>query len=74
VPRRNPETATILSVFLPGVGQLYNGEGQKGLVYLGIAFILFLGTGLLKGVGVLLWLSFWAYNVFDAYSTARGRT
>jgi len=74
VPRRNPETATILSVFLPGVGQIYNGEGPKGLVYLGIAFILFLGIGLLKGVGVLLWLSFWAYNVFDAYSTARGRT
>lgn len=74
VPRRNPETATILSVFLPGAGQLYNGEARKALTYLSIAFILFLGVSLMKGLGVLLWLSFWAYNVFDAYSTAQRRT
>lgn len=62
--------APVLSLFLPGAGQFYNREPQKGLTYLGIAFLLFLGIGLLKGVGVLIWLGFWAYNVYDAYSTA----
>ncbi len=69
-PRKESRVALALSVVLPGAGQIYNGEPQKGLTYLGIAFILFLGIGPLKGVGLLLWLGFWAYNVFDAYSTS----
>lgn len=65
-----PQTALMLSFFIPGAGQFYNREPQKGLTYLGIAFALFLGIGLLKGVGLLLWVGFWAYNLYDAYSTA----
>lgn len=70
LPLGRPQTALMLSFFIPGAGQFYNREPQKGLTYLGIAFALFVGIGLLKGVGLLLWVGFWAYNLYDAYSTA----
>ncbi|HET8579741.1 MAG TPA: DnaJ domain-containing protein [Nitrospiraceae bacterium] len=72
-PRIKLRPAVALSVLIPGAGQIYNGEPQKGLTYLGIGLLLFLGIGLLKGPGVLLWLGFWLYNVYDAHSTAERR-
>lgn len=71
-PQTKPELrpAPLLSLFIPGAGQLYNGEPQKALTYFGIAFFLFIGVGLLKGFGLLLLLIFWIYNVYDANAAA----
>jgi tetratricopeptide (TPR) repeat protein len=48
--RRNPALAFFLSAFLPGMGQLYNGEYLKGVLFLGGSFLTFLlgGEALLR--------------------------
>lgn len=83
---RSPSFALIMSMVLPGFGQLYNGEVNK-------AIWLFLGFALLSVPGVALvalylpggWmmpalllsltatLSLWAYGMFDAWRQARLR-
>ena len=37
-PPRDPNRAALLSL-LPGLGQLYNGERRKGLLFLSVSFI-----------------------------------
>jgi tetratricopeptide (TPR) repeat protein len=39
LPKRNPGLAFLLSMCLPGVGQLYNGDFVKGGIVIGIWFI-----------------------------------
>ncbi len=75
-PQRRHELrpAPLLSFLIPGVGQLYNQEPQKAATYFGIAALLFLGIGLLKGVGLLLFLCFWVYNIYDAHAVAERRS
>ncbi len=67
---RELRAAAFLSFLIPGAGQLYNREPQKAATYFGIAALLFLGIELLKGVGLLLFLGFWVYNIYDAHTTA----
>jgi TM2 domain-containing membrane protein YozV len=38
-PPRDPGQAAILSLFLPGLGQLYNGETRKGWLFIAATFI-----------------------------------
>ncbi|GAF78758.1 unnamed protein product [marine sediment metagenome] len=52
---KNPIVAAILSFFIPGVGQIYNGQIGRGI-------ILFLTGGLVVP---------WVYSVFNAYKTAK---
>jgi TM2 domain-containing membrane protein YozV len=62
---KNPVIAAILSFFIPGLGQVYNGEGfLKGLIYL-IATLI--GYLLLVLPGLVIWL----YGIYNAYSTAK---
>jgi hypothetical protein len=60
---RDPFEATIRSVFVPGLGQAYNGRADLGLL---LAFVA--GGGLLMGLvpGILVWI----YAVWEANSTA----
>ena len=60
--------AVILSFFIPGLGQIYNGEIGKGVLFIIIAFILALTTAVL--IGFILYPIFWIYNMYDAYKTA----
>ena len=53
--RHSPLAAALLSLFIPGAGQIYNGQIKKGIAYL-------LGFWL-----VLPWL----FGIKDAYATAR---
>ncbi len=53
---RDPNTAALLSIF-PGLGQLYNGQKRKGILFLcvsfinlGILFLLLFTDGLLRGL------------------------
>ena len=56
---RNPGTAAVLSFFIPGVGQIYNGKILRGLFWLIITPGLWIGTGGLLG---------WVCHVVSAYT------
>lgn len=60
--------AVILSFFIPGLGQIYNGQIGKGILFMIIAFILAISMILL--IGFILYPIFWIYNMYDAYKTA----
>ncbi len=72
-PKRNPLLAAILSAVVPGLGQIYAGAWQRGIVLLlGLPAqaALFLGVGL---PWLMLWLVLvWAWNIWDARATAKG--
>lgn len=77
-PRR-PWIAALLSLLLPGLGQLYDGEPWRGLaLYLGslavVAVPLWIGLpktfpGLV--VFILIFLTYWFWMLWDAASIAR---
>ena len=46
---RNPGLAAVLSVLIPGVGQIYNGDFLRGVFWLIVTPGLWLGTGGLLG-------------------------
>ncbi len=60
--------AAIASFFIPGLGQIYNGEIVKGFVFMIIAMVFFLLMIVL--IGFILFPLFWVYNIYDAYKTA----
>jgi TM2 domain-containing membrane protein YozV len=62
--QKNPILAAIGSFFIPGLGQVYNGEGfVKGLLYL---------IGTLIGFIILFipGLAIWIYGIYNAYKVA----
>jgi len=48
---KNPGTAAVLSLFIPGVGQFYNGDFLRGIIWLIVTPGLWIGTG-----GTLGWI------------------
>ncbi|MCD1296024.1 hypothetical protein CUJ83_13555 [Methanocella sp. CWC-04] len=60
--KKDPLISLVLSFFIPGAGQIYNGHAGKGCI-LFIAFIITLVT-------IICPLILWAYGVYDAYTTA----
>ncbi len=61
--------AAILSVLFPGLGQVYNGEIAKGVIFIFIGIILLVTIRFL--VGIVLFPIFWFYNIYDAYDTTK---
>jgi TM2 domain-containing membrane protein YozV len=61
VKRKEPAVALLLSFFLPGVGQIYNGDIGKG-----IAFMIGFWVTVWIGIGIVFWI--WA--MIDAYQSA----
>jgi TM2 domain-containing membrane protein YozV len=66
---RSPILAAILSLIVAGLGQIYNGQVTKGVIFIviqlinGALTVVFIGWFLLPLVG--LW------SVIDAYMTAK---
>jgi len=61
----SPGVATVLSVIVPGLGQLYNADAKKALLMFFAALI-----GLLPfGMG---WLAVMIWSAIDAYQVANG--
>jgi TM2 domain-containing membrane protein YozV len=63
--QKNPLLAAIGSFFIPGLGQVYNGEGfLKGLLYI---------IGMIIGsiIFVLPGLVVWIYGIYNAYTVAQ---
>ncbi|AKB75149.1 hypothetical protein MSLAZ_1888 [Methanosarcina lacustris Z-7289] len=68
-PGKNPGFAAVLSFFIPGLGQIYNGQIMKGIVFIILASVFGFLTVVL--IGYILYPLFWVYNLYDAYNTAR---
>jgi len=69
VRRKDAGVATLLSFFLPGAGQLYNGQIGKGLGFMLVT--LFINFPLMfVGVGFLTGLITWIWGMIDAHSSA----
>ena len=73
--RKKPLIALALSLVVPGLGQLYNGERTKGLVLAGTCLALGGGSwwfsGLTRVSVVLALVLVWVSAVLDAYKTAK---
>jgi TM2 domain-containing membrane protein YozV/RNA polymerase subunit RPABC4/transcription elongation factor Spt4 len=63
-----PGIAAVLSLLWVGLGQIYNGEVLKGILFMVFSGVLFLTVFFY--VGFFLLPAFWVYNIYDAYSTA----
>jgi TM2 domain-containing membrane protein YozV len=61
---KNPILATICSFFIPGLGQVYNGETAKGV---GIFAGALIGLFLLIIPGLIVWV----FGLYDAFTTAK---
>ncbi len=59
----------MLSVLFPGLGQVYNGEIVKGIIFIFVGIMLAVTITFL--VGIVLFPIFWFYNIYDAYDTAK---
>ena len=62
---RDPNLAAVLSLIIPGVGQLYNGRILAGILWLIITPGLWIGSG-----GLLGWICH-VVAAYTAYSYAR---
>lgn len=67
----HPATAFILG-FIPGVGAMYNGQFIKGLIHV-LIFIILIGMTEHVGIFGILIAAWIAYQVFDAFETAKAR-
>jgi TM2 domain-containing membrane protein YozV len=67
-PSKNPGVAVVLSFFIPGLGQIYNGQIMKGILFIILASAFGFLTVVL--IGYILYPLFWIYNLYDAYNTA----
>lgn len=74
--KRSPVVAVVLSIFMPGLGQMYNGQLQKGVIYiligyLPIIFLIFTHSHLLSNfsgmmVFLLIGILWWIFIISDA--------
>ena len=65
---QNPGIAAVLSFFITGLGQIYNGQILKGILCASAYFICWGLTTIL--VGWVLLAPLWIWGIFDAYKTA----
>ena len=66
---RNPILAAILSLIVAGLGQIYNGQIGKGVIFIIIQLINGALTAVLIGWVLLQIVGLWA--MIDAYTTAK---
>jgi hypothetical protein len=85
LPPRDTAFATVLSIFIPGAGQIYAESHLKGATILAVFFIAFISIplivwdaitgmtaelGFLAALGYLILFFFWIWQVWDAHETA----
>jgi TM2 domain-containing membrane protein YozV len=69
-PLKNPGIAAVLSFLFTGLGQIYNGQIGKGIAFIVVGFVCLALVIVL--IGILLYPLFWIYNIYDAYTSAKG--
>lgn len=67
-PRKNPGLAAVLSFIVCGLGQIYNGQIGKGLLFLLIFAVSIPLT--VFGIGWVTGGLIWLAGIIDAYATA----
>ena len=68
IPSKDPILAGILSLLIPGVGQIYCREWGRGTLFLGGAILVALMT---PPIGALLSFAIWIWSIVDAYRIAK---
>lgn len=66
---KNPILSLALSFIFPGMGQFYNYQIHKGVIFV-IAFIISILLCFIL-VGIPFVLLIWLYSMYDAFSSAR---
>jgi TM2 domain-containing membrane protein YozV len=69
VRRKDAAVSTILSFFMPGLGQFYNGQIGKGVAFLLVTMFVNFPLAFI-GVGFFTGLATWIWAMIDAHSTA----
>lgn len=64
----NPVLAALLSAILPGLGQIYNRELERGLAF--IAGSIVSGFLAIFVIGLLIYPLVWVFAIYDAYTRA----
>ena len=69
----NPILAAILSFILPGIGQIYAGDTQKGIIFVVVAIVLGLIIRLIftQWFGKIIDLAYHIYAAYDAYQMTK---
>jgi len=65
---KNAGLAAILSFFIAGAGQIYNGQIGKGILLIVLQIINF--CLIFVGIGLITYPITWIYGIWDAYTTA----
>jgi TM2 domain-containing membrane protein YozV len=68
---KNPTVATVLSILITGLGQLYNGQILKGIMFLGMMFVSVALMYMTLGTLFFLPLIVWIWCVVDANRSAK---
>ena len=66
---KNPGVAAVLSFFITGLGQIYNGQIGKGVIFLSVQFINVLLMNVV--IGLITFPILWIWSMVDAYKTAQ---
>jgi TM2 domain-containing membrane protein YozV len=66
---RNPILAAVLSLIVAGLGQIYNGQVTKGVIFIIVQLINGALTAVLIGWFLLPLVGLW--SMIDAYMTAK---
>jgi len=69
VERKNEGLAAILSFLFTGLGQIYNGQIGKGIMFIILGIVCVALFIIL--IGIPLYIILWVYNIYDAYNTAK---
>ena len=69
---KNPILAAILSFFITGLGQLYNGDLKKAALFFGAQVLVALLLWRISwAIGYLVTLGIWVFAIYDAYKSAQ---
>jgi TM2 domain-containing membrane protein YozV len=66
--------AAVASAIFPGLGQIYDGEPRRGVVFIIVGALCLsplLGMGTIRNFALVLYPLFWIYGVYNACTTAR---
>ena len=66
---KNPAIATVLSFFFMGLGQIYNGQVGKGIIFI-ICYIISLALMFIV-IGFITTPILWIWGMIDANSSAK---
>lgn len=65
----SPIVSAIISLFLPGIGQVVQGETQKGIIMFVVAIVISIILAYALGtIGNIIYLIYAVYAAYDAYN------